>query len=73
MFLYFSKYVNLILNNARVKGFLFKIWNEHFTEIINITQYPEARTSVYVLVKRSMERIALELEEEDSKVNSVFN
>jgi hypothetical protein len=30
MFLYYTKYMNLIISNVKVEGFLFKIWNKHF-------------------------------------------
>jgi hypothetical protein len=51
---YYSNYLNLIVSNIKSNDLLLNIWNIHFNSIIKITQYPEARLPIYILVKKSI-------------------
>jgi hypothetical protein len=53
---YFNKYVDLFNAIIINPGFLFNLWNLHFTSLINITQYAETRIPIFGLVRKSIER-----------------
>ena len=53
---YFSSYVKLFIANLNNKTILFNLWNTHFASLIKITQYAETRSSIYRLVRKSIER-----------------
>lgn len=54
MFHYYESYIKLIVSNIKKDSFLLNIWNNHFSSIIKITQYPEARMPVFILVRKSI-------------------
>lgn len=56
MVYYFTKYIELCVENIKDEQFLYQLWMEHFSEIIRITQYPETRVPIYRLVRLTIER-----------------
>ncbi len=54
MFHYYESYIKIIVSNVKKDSFLLNIWNNHFNSIIKITQYPEARMPVFILVRKSI-------------------
>lgn len=71
MVFYFTNYINLCIANLKDEQFLYQLWMEHFSEIINITQYAETRIPIYRLVRLTIERtmVNINLYKKTNKVN----
>lgn len=71
MVFYFTNYINLCIANLKDEQFLYQLWMEHFSEIINITQYAETRVPIYRLVRLTIERtmVNINLYKKTNKVN----
>lgn len=61
MVLYFSNFISICISNVKNEQFLYQLWMDHFSEIINITQYAETRIPIYRLVRLTIERTMLNI------------